>query len=390
MGVSKVVVVPCDSYDDEAVYSCMKAGIDALGGIGCFVRQEDRILVKPNFLTPAEADKGISTHPAVIRGMLRILSEAGYPHVSFGDSPGHGSSRNAVARLGLNEDNVFGATIADMSEEVTVQFPEGVECREFHFAREIAEADAIINLCKMKTHMLERITGAVKNVYGFICGHRKAAGHVKYPNDTIFARMLTDIHKCRRPVLNIMDGIMAMEGNGPSGGDMVPMKVMLFSTDPVALDAVYCRLIDLDPELVPTCSQGRELGIGTDRYEDIEMILCEKSGESGSDDVWSCSMISALELFDRFGNAGFKVSRNAPPRSLLSRFSKIMTAFARKPHIDASKCVRCGICVQHCPVPGKAVDFVNGRDHVPQYDYSKCIRCYCCQEMCPQHAIRAK
>ena len=67
-----------------------------------------------------------------------------------------------------------------------------------------------------------------------------------------------------------------------------------------------------------------------------------------------------------------------------------MTRLARRPVIDTSKCVKCGICVNHCPVPGKAVEFKNGKDNPPVYDYKKCIRCYCCQEMCPKHAISAK
>lgn len=117
----------------------------------------------------------------------------------------------------------------------------------------------------MKTHALERITGAVKNSYGFVYGLHKAKGHTQYPSADSFARMLIDLNKCVKPKLYIMDGITAMEGNGPGSGDPVAMKVMLLSADPVALDSVFCYLVSLKPSLVPTNYHGEKMGLGTCR-----------------------------------------------------------------------------------------------------------------------------
>jgi len=375
---SKVVVVPCDTYEEEAVYHAVKRGVDALGGISAFVRPEERILVKPNFLLASPPEAATTTHPSVMKAVFRLLNEAGCAHVKYGDSPGHGSCTSAAGRLGFGkEDAVYGAVQTPMSEEVKVAFPEGMTAKEFYFVKEVTETDAIINLCKMKTHALERVTGAVKNLYGLVCGYRKAAGHVSFPNATVFARMLVDIHRCVRPRLHIMDGIIAMEGNGPGSGDPVPMNVLLFSADPVALDTVFCELVYLAPEAVPTNTQGAVMGLGVDDPEQITIIA---DGD----------VVSVEELQARFGKADFNVDRTGTHRTLLSRFSDTMTRIAKKPRIDADKCIRCGICVEHCPVPGKAVSFKNGRDKPPVYDYDKCIRCYCCQEMCPKSAIRSK
>ncbi len=403
---SKVAVVPCGDYDEEAVYQGLKQGIDMLGGIGCFAGREERILVKPNFLSPSDADKAIVTHPAVIKGMLRILEENGYGKVTYGDSPGHGSCETASRRIGL-EGDCYGAVQANMEDEVLVPFPEGKTAKEFYFAKGAVEADAVINLCKMKTHALERITGAVKNVYGLVCGYHKAAGHVKYPNASIFARMLADIHRLVKPRLHIMDGIVAMEGNGPGSGTGIPMKVLLFSEDPVALDAVFCHLVHLDPEMVPTNVQGAAMGIGTYSEKEIEILMADGGGQGGSLQGGGAESITAKEqqaampcgaaqgvrivpldeLVSRFGNPDFDVDRKGVKKTFLSRYSDMMTSFARRPVIKKDLCVKCGICVEHCPVPGKAVDFRKGKGQPPVYDYSKCIRCYCCQEMCPQHAI---
>lgn len=386
---AKVVLVPCETYEDEAVYLAMSRGVEVLGGIESFVDPKERILVKPNFLSPSEADRAVTTHPAVIRAMLRILSEHGYTRVTYGDSPGHGSSEVAAEKIGLTPENTFGAKPADMSKEERVLFPEGITAKEFYFSKGVTEADAIISLCKMKTHALERITGAVKNVYGLICGYRKAAGHVKYPNASIFARMLADIHRCVKPRLHIMDGIVAMEGNGPGSGDPVLMKVLLFSTDPVAIDTVFCHLVHLDPELVPTNTQGEAMGIGTYHIEEIELCVAQAKkvdDESAPDDV---RVVSVRELQARFGKLSFDVDRKGTKKTFLLRYSELMTSLTKRPRIQKDLCVKCGVCVSHCPVPGKAISFRNGKGQPPVYDYSKCIRCYCCQEMCPKHAISA-
>ena len=404
---SRVVVIPCDDYDEKKVYERLKCGLDELGGIGRFIKPEEKVLVKLNLLSAAQPERAVTTHPSVAKAVLRLLNEAGCADVKYGDSPGYGTCESALRMLGIDEE-CFGARMTPMSDAEHVDFPEGMTCKEFDFCKEIVESDAIINVCKMKTHALERITGAVKNVYGFICGYRKAAGHVKFPNDTVFARMLADIHRCTKPRLHIMDGIMAMEGNGPGSGTPTPMNVLIVSDDPVAVDTVFCYLVNLDPEIIPTNSQGMRMGIGTDKEEEIEIVLCgekiadnsevdpaeEKTHADNSDvgcvGTYGTCIISKDELFEKYGNANFDVPRGKPRGTFLMRYSGFMTKLARRPMIDKNKCVKCGICVNHCPVPGKAVDFKNGKDKPPVYDYKKCIRCYCCQEMCPKHAISAR
>ncbi len=380
MQTSTVVISICEDYEEERVYRSLKAAAEALGGLTAFVKPEERILVKPNFLSPAESEKVITTHPSVIKGLCRLLAEAGCGQVGVGDSPANGSCRTAFAKLKLTEEDLAGARILDMSEEVKTRFPEGRSCREFYFSREVTEADAIIGLCKMKTHMLERITGAVKNMYGLICGHRKAAGHVSYPTAVKFAKMLTDIHRATPQRLHFMDAVTAMEGNGPASGRPRHMGLILASADPVALDTVFCWLVHLAPEQVPTNIQGELAGLGHSHEADIRLLLAEESG---------AAPISREELVSRFGQADFDVQREKDKLNVLSLWSRI-SGGKRKPVIDPDKCVRCGICVNHCPVEGRAVNFSDGTDRTPVYDYRKCIRCYCCQELCPQKAISVK
>jgi Pyruvate/2-oxoacid:ferredoxin oxidoreductase delta subunit len=191
-----------------------------------------------------------------------------------------------------------------------------------------------------------------------------------------------------------MDGIMAMEGNGPAGGEAVPMNVLLFSTDPVALDAVMCRLVDLDPLYVPTSALGRRLGLGTYLTEEIEL---------------------AGDPIGRLANGDFQVKRG-PVKSFTTQgvLTYINNLLADRPVIDAGLCSRCGQCVEACPAQPKALTWSGraspgraspgraspgraslgrtapGRARPPKHNYIHCIRCYCCQEICPEGAISVK
>ena len=222
----------------------------------------------------------------------------------------------------------------------------------------------------MKTHALTRITGAIKNSYGCVSGFNKGAGHAKYPDSDNFSKMLADLNVLVKPKLHIMDAIMAMEGNGPGSGDPTPMNVLLIATDPVALDSVFCHLIDVDPQSVPTNVYAEIYGVGKSHSRDIDVIT-----ESG--------VISCEEAFAQYGNPKFNVDRGILKKEKPGKAG-------RKPYIVKEKCIKCGICVDICPVEEKALRMDKKAGTVPQYDYDKCIRCYCCQEMCPQKAIEVK
>lgn len=216
-----VALIPIATYDQAAVDTAVLQGVDLLGGIARFVQPEERILLKPNLLSRALPQKAITTHPAVFSAVCRLLRESGYTHLSYGDSPGNPTTSpdKAAQASGIAEAaKRYGVEMADFFSGSVVPFPDGHTAKSFYLCRGVQDADAMINICKMKTHALERITGAVKNLYGCITGVNKAAGHAAYPDSWVFADMLTDLHRCVRPRLHIMDGIIAMEGNGPTSG----------------------------------------------------------------------------------------------------------------------------------------------------------------------------
>ena len=373
-----VSFVPVNSYEQSVVDEAVKTGISLLGGISQFVQPEEKILLKPNMLTGALPQKAITTHPAVFAAVARVLQEAGCTQLTYGDSPGNPATTpvKAAAVTGIAETaSSMNIPEADFSSGSVVRFPEGRKAHSFYLCRGVQEADAVINICKMKTHALERITGGIKNLYGCICGVNKAAGHAQYPSSESFADMLADLNKLIHPSLHIMDGIVAMEGNGPTSGTPVNMNVLLFSTDPVAMDTVFCKLIHLDPSTVPTCVSGQVSGVGTMNPDEIRILTPE--GE-----------ISCDEAVEKYGKPDFDVFRDKLSRSFFMKLVPLLPCLQHRPRVNKRKCVACGLCEKACPVPEKAVHSGNGQK--ARYDYKKCIRCYCCQEMCPAKAITVK
>ena len=368
----KVALVPCDDYAQSV--KAVETAIDLVGGVETILQKEEKLLLKPNLLAKTTAEQACTTHPAVFDGVADYLLARGYTNLQWGDSPGHGDPLAIAKECGIADvANRHGIKMADFSGGTPTAYPEGRVAKEFILANGVLDADGIINICKMKTHMLERITGAQKNLFGCVFGLNKGATHVKYPNATEFAKLLADLNKMLPARLHILDGIVAMEGNGPQSGKPKKMGVILASTDPVALDTVFASLVYLDPALVPTNVIGGARGIGESDAVKIEVVT-----PSGS--------ITVAEAQEQYGDMNFDVYRASEDKGEIKYLKPFKKLLKRKPKIKKDLCIKCGVCVKSCPVPGGALHFKK-KGKPPVYDYDKCIACYCCQEMCPKKAI---
>ena len=368
MNKSKVAIIGCDTYDEEQVYQALGAGIDLLGGIPGFVEAGERIVLKPNVLFGADPRRCIGTHPSVLKAAGRKLQEAAAIAL-YGDSSGFGGCRVNMRIGGLKAvADELGMAMADFDHGRGVTHTDALMNRRFVIANGVLDADGMISLSKLKTHGLTRFTGAVKNQFGCVPGLQKSQFHVKLADPYDFGTMLVDLTTLLMPRLYIMDGIMAMEGNGPRNGNPRKLGVLLFSTDPIALDAIACRIIGLDPEFVPTSAPGEKAGLGTYHFENIELV-----GDN----------------LDSFVVKDFDVVRRTP----VSGKTGTLRTFLRnqlcpRPVMDEALCTSCGTCVKVCSVDPKAVDWHSGdRSGHPTYNYNRCVRCFCCQEMCPEGAI---
>ena len=361
----------CETYDPDAVYEAVRKGLDLIGGISNLVKSGERIVMKPNVLYGTNPEKGVSTHPSVFRAVGMLLKEYG-ARVSFGDSPSSAGAEGHMRRAGLRQlADEMGIELADFDRGRAVSHKDSLLIKSFVMANGVLDCDGLVSLPKLKAHPLVRFTGAVKNQFGCVPGLLKKQYHVQLPDPYDFAKMLVDLNTLTKPRFCVMDGIVGMEGNGPRSGKLRNLNVLLFSRDPIALDAMACKIINLDPGVVPTSKLGEEAGLGTYHSENIDLV---------GDRIAS------------FVCPDFDVIRT-PPEHFSGRRARAFIRYplSERPAIDRMKCTNCGTCIKMCPVDPKAVDWRKGAESKPPtHNYDRCIRCYCCQESCPEGAISAQ
>ena len=357
-----VSIERCPNYEPERVKSALIRLLEPLGGMDAFVTPGERVLLKPNMLSAKDPEKAVTTHPAVLRAAIDLVKGAGgIPLV--GDSPGIGDFRKVAARTGLLQVcEETGAALAEFSDAVEVA---GTGLfRRLELARPYLEADRIINLPKLKTHEMMTMTCAVKNLFGAVVGHAKAAWHLKAGADREqFVRMLLEIYLLRKPDLTIVDAVTAMEGNGPGSGDPVDVGLLLAGTNAVAVDVVTAELAGIPASLLYVERTARKLGIdGADRtgIKTVGLPLSE-------------ARVAPFRL-PPISDVQFGL-----PPFLKNRLRHYLTT---RPCAVPEKCRLCGICADACPP--RAIEIRNGR---LVFDYHRCIRCFCCRELCPDGAL---
>lgn len=355
---SRVVIKKCSDYDPQNVQRAVSEAVDLLGGIERFIKPGQKVLIKPNMLSARPPEDGVCTHPEAVRAIIKLVKPI-TENVFVGDSHGGFDVMDmdkiyeaAGIKKVCNEESVR------LVKFDTVKYIDGIP-----FAQIAVEADVIIDIPKMKTHSLAILTGAVKNMFGVVVGKYKAECHFKYPQPDDFCRNLVKIFSHVKPSLAIMDGIVAMEGDGPASGKLRNVGLVFASNDAVALDAVFSRLAGLEPDRLLTTRYADEAGLGIGHISDIEI-----SGE-------------------RIENAridGFILPQTSIVYKLPAWATRILGNLVRsRPFIHEITCIQCRICEKNCPVNAIDID----KYHI---DYSKCIYCFCCHELCPKKSVGIK
>ena len=212
---AEVSIVRCPDYDKERDYTAVRRAVELIGGMTAFVKPGQRVFIKPNLLKSSPPSAAVVTHPEIIRAVIKLV-QGSRRNSNGGGQPGVGRSHVASARnrgywASYEEE---GALLADTDQAVKVK--NNGQFHHFEIAQSVWEADAVINLPKLKTHGMMTITGAVKNLFGCIPGKRKAQWHLNAGvNRAAFARMLVELCSLIKPRLTIIDAVIGMEGNGP-------------------------------------------------------------------------------------------------------------------------------------------------------------------------------
>ncbi len=395
----QIALVRCNDYDPAAVEAAVRRSIELLGGMGAFVKPGQKVLLKPNLLRPLSPEKAAGTHPTIVAAVAKLVIEAG-GQPTIVESPG-GPYNAMILRMSYRKTEmtwaaeVSGAALNYDVEATQVSHPEGRILRRLDVVRPLTEADVVINLPKFKTHNLTTLTLCVKNLFGLVPGALKIAYHAKLREVRPFAEGLVDILTYVKPALNIVDAVVGMEGNGPSGGDPRPMGVLIAGADALAVDTASAALIGIDPLSVLTTQVAAERGLTSGRVEDLDLVgdalksLQVKGFRLGiaaevDPGLLSNKLLGLIRVGAPEGGATAE-----GPEARRSWFAMLSRGWMARqlvvvPHAG-EKCIGCGYCVKHCPA--EAIRVVN---KIARMDTRKCIRCYCCHELCPESAVELR
>jgi uncharacterized protein (DUF362 family) len=267
-----VAVKRCDGYEPEMVRSAIESQLKLLGGIETFISPGQRVLIKPNLIVPKAPDIPAQTHPEVIYALAAIIKDAGATPL-VGDSPAWSNTAGCLRALDIDERlRKLGAEIVNLDRPVKMD----IAGATLGISRVALEADAIINVPKLKAHQQLGATFAFKNMYGCVCGlggKEKAYWHFARGADyDAFCRMIVGIYQEMAPVLNVIDGIVAMEGQGPINGNPRELGYLVAGTDPAACERVCCDLVGFNPDDLPLLTAAAKMGVGCTETESITVV----------------------------------------------------------------------------------------------------------------------
>ena len=367
---NRVWLAQCPDYG-QSLEEKIERAFDALQ-VWDKIRPGMRVVLKPNLVMSSKPEQAIITHPAFTAAVGKCVQKAG-GRVIIAESPGGPytpAAMKAMFRATGYRDmaEACGFTLYTDCKSREVTLPQAKRCRELSVVEPFLDRDYLIDLPKLKTHSMVGFSGAVKNLFGTVPGLQKPELHCRFPEREPFSEMLCDLCHFLGPDLSLMDGIWAMEGNGPTGGQRRDLHVIAGSESPWALDVAAASLVGLEPEKITMLREGHERGYGPLDLSELELVGDPMETLLVPD--FLKAQASSTDFIDRL------------PKFLRPAAKKLATPY---PRIDKKRCVGCGKCAESCPQ-----HTISLRDGKAVIRYQNCIRCFCCHEMCPKHVVQIK
>ncbi len=355
----------CADYDEDALFAKISEAFEALGAYDQ-IKPDMTVVLKPNLIQRSKPEAAICTHPLFTAAVGKCVKRAG-AKVLIAESPG-GPYSPAVMKAvykgcgytDMAEANGFQLYTDCKSREVPL--PHAQRCRQVAIVEPFLERDYLIDLAKLKTHGMVGYSGAVKNMFGAVPGLLKPEVHCRFPDRLDFSKALVDICAFLKPDLSFIDGIWAMEGDGPTGGVRKMAGLLGASKSPYALDVVMSELIGFPAGSVAMLQDSAERGLGPKTSNETDVLGGRPTGPLD----FRKAKAASTDFIDKL------------PGFLRPAAKKWSTPW---PQIGKG-CVGCGKCAESCPKKAIAIEQKKAR-----IDYKSCIRCFCCHEMCPEHVV---
>lgn len=368
--MSKVAIVKCENYLPNVVLSAVKKAVDLIGiDLKKELHSSKNVLIKPNLCNNSDPEDGITTHPEVIKAIIRLLGEINVDILIGDNSVGRDDPKHLdmiYKTCGIDDIiEEFGCEKNYLNTDIKTYTCQ-VDGKElsFYLSKKILETSFIINVPKFKTHSLMTFTGSIKNLYGMIPGNTKRKLHVELPDKQKFAQLLVNLCDMVQPGLNILDAVVGIEGNGPSkSGIKRKIGYIMASENAVALDIVASMMMGIDYMQVPTNAYAVQ-HYGLKNVHDYIQILGEPIEECIIPDLLLPNTVSYNDHITE----------------------KIFSLSTPKLYIENDKCKKCMMCYNNCP---KSAIYFRCENKL-EINASKCISCMICMEICPHSAIVSK
>ena len=393
--MSKIFFLSQQNYDRIEIYNAVKKIFDYFGGVGNFVKNGEKVLLKVNLVSGHEIKRRVTTDPSIVYAVAKLILEQGaVPFIA--DSPGIDNFKTSAEKAGfMDVARELNIECKELTDPVDLPIKNEADYHKIQVSRFVLEADKIINLPKLKTHGQMLLTMGVKNLFGCIPGRLKAGWHYNVGlNREKFASLLLDIYKNINPCFTLLDGIIGMHGEGPTSGEPYNFGILAGTQDALSMDFHLCKMLGA-------------------KFEDYPLWLAAKKRnfpecELNYDDVvWDSSnlSVSTRHLSLERGDSECEEQKASPfyggniqgvifpdvkiPKTqsmrLLPRLPFLEKLMTSKPVHIPNLCIGCGRCEKIC-----AAGALKHENKKLYFDYKKCIRCYCCHEMCPVKAIEFK
>lgn len=371
--MAEVAIIRCNDYGEENIKAALTEALDAVGGLDV-IKAGMTVGIKVNLVAGAKPEKAVTTHPAAVCELIKMLIQRG-AQVIVGDSPGglytaaYVNGIYSVCAMKLTEK--AGARLNRNFGEAIAQNPGGEQLKEFRYTAWLDEVDVIINFAKLKTHGMMGMSAAAKNMFGAIPGIVKPEYHFRFPDYDKFASMIVDIDEYFKPVLSIVDAVDGMEGNGPTGGTPRHIGAIIASKNPHKADLVCASVLGLTANELPILAAAIRRGLCPESMAELDI--------HGNPEEFY------IPDFENIAHKKSIVFANG--KGFFGKLTQgfLQWAIRSKPLVKKKECVGCRVCENICPA--KAIIMKKGKATIKRKD---CICCFCCQEFCPKSAIKVK
>ncbi|WXG43594.1 MAG: DUF362 domain-containing protein [Promethearchaeati archaeon SRVP18_Atabeyarchaeia-1] len=365
---SEVAVLKCQDYEYGKIKEVVYSSINMIGGTkGLHITGGDRVLLKVNLLSARKPEDAVTTHPYVAKALTEYFQDAG-ADVVLGDSSAAGpiETRKALKVAGIEKvAEETKAKAVNFEAEGFTKIPapkDSLRLSEVYVAKPVLDSQFVVTVPKLKNHNLTRFTGALKNLFGTVPTATRMKLHA-LGRARLFSQGIVDIYSAIRPGLAVMDGVVGMDGNGPSFGTLRKAGIIAASRDSVALDAVCSSAIGYRENEILTTVEASNRGLGNGKLKDIHL----KGMDAGQ-----------LHL-------SWNKVKTMPLDMVPSRLFKLMIGLVyTRPSLIKANCSRCATCASHCPAHAIRLT------PYPVLDYKRCLRCFTCNEICPNGAYELR